>query len=131
MANESLSRAIDYLGAVEVAPGRYARQECASVPWEIIPEHVLIAVPAERIARFGTSKRAEYGIATMPAWWSPDSRFAWKLIYGAQCQDVDNRRFRFKHEAFDGMHNYTKSYASHIWPKRITADLETGQEVSA
>jgi hypothetical protein len=139
MANDTqdaLQRAIDYLGAVCVRPGiketiiggdgrgadrtrvvreaLYARRECASVPYEIIPGAILREYTPERIATFGHRDRQFCGIVTMPAWWSPEQRFKWRSLSGGTVIA----------DALIG--EEAKAYC-----ERITADLETGEEVSA
>jgi hypothetical protein len=85
MANtqsDTLSRAIDALGAVEVAPGRYAYRS------EAVNAYVIAEVDDDGYV---------WETAVMPAWWTPERRTIHK-----------------------GNGHYI-----------ITADLETGEEVSA
>ena len=113
--------AIDYLGAVEVAPGRYAGRETDCL-WRVYDTSALTAITlnlTETGNIFGQHLPL-HKIPTMPAWWSPEQRFAWRYKVvphtGREMEGYENKRWP---EPFDfGM-------------ERITADLETGEEVSA
>lgn len=99
--NDSLAKAIAYLGAVEVAPGRYAwHREPEPSGWYVGPESALY-VPMLSL------------FAKMPAWWSPEQRFAWRMPDG---RVVDLA---------------THSFSEKLGAQRITADLKTGAEVAA
>jgi hypothetical protein len=117
--NDSLSKAIAYLGAVEVAPGRIAVPENGR--WFIMNPHDVLIIAQDRPDVFtGTSIR-------MPAWFSPEQRFAWRFI-PAGAAVAGN----------DGAGVYTtqaeaerKKLFADDRIERITADLETGEEVQA
>jgi hypothetical protein len=107
MANtqsDTLQHAIEALGAVEVAPGRYA----------IIRKYL----GGYETMRWNEAKRSFEHLAVMPAWWTPERRYAWR-VDGANGEswriaEDDYRQF--------GMPRGATS-------QRITADLETGEEV--
>lgn len=101
--NDSLAKAIAYLGAVEVAPGRYAFRAFGEGPWKI----------AEHLETWPINENSSPAYRVeMPAWWSPDQRFAWR----------DAKGFMYFHAERAKAYNATE---------RITADLETGAEVPA
>jgi len=115
--NDSLTKAIALLGAVEVAPGRYAWQPpIGGWTWNICTtEDLLSGWPSRSGEIFGVP---------MPSWWSPSHRFAW-------LGPVDSL-----HPADRGdRHLYVSSPASRDESvsryQRITASLETGAEVPA
>lgn len=135
MTNDTLVKAIAYLGAVEVAPGLYARCEApGSVPFEIIPEAILREYTPERIARFGNRDRQFCGIVTMPSWWTPSQQFAWRAwmledVSGPNEIGSMRRRDLGTFSAFDDEVRPLIERGAH-W-QRITANLETGEEVPA
>jgi hypothetical protein len=103
---EALERAIAYLGAVEVAPGRYAfpartitRQPQNTITyeaWHVADKCALIKIIVHAAAL------STVGAVPMPAWWSPEQRFR-----SEPCE------------------------SNHCAGHRFTADLETGAEVLA
>jgi hypothetical protein len=118
-STDSLARAIDYLGAVEVAPGRYAfefkgRRPLATIDpgWLSVSTGDLAQFQAQR--EFEESDGRAYGelidaAVILPSWWSPGTR-------------VLNRCDACSSESFP----------CHPFSIRvITADLETGAEVPA
>ena len=112
--NDSLAKAIAYLGAVEVAPGRYAAKifdSSATGRWHLFPAERLKAIACDmddpRVLWWPALRSVE-----MPAWWSPDQRFAWR----------DAKGFMYFHAERAKAYNATE---------RITADLTTGAEVPA
>ena len=119
MRNDSLAKAIAYLGAREVPgnPGFYASQNLLGIGWWTIPrdrvESLAVDILDPRVLSWPALDAAK-----MPAWWTPEQRFAW--LNGAG----NGERYSTEEEAFD-----------HEWdqgaPERITADLETGAEVPA
>jgi hypothetical protein len=101
----SLQKAIDSLGAVEVAPRRYATR--ASGRW--------IVTSAEYLQEAAESGIGPIG-ASMPEWWKPEQRFAAKtpkVTYRFASLDQARELCTLKN------------------PKFITVDLETGEEVPA
>jgi len=132
----ALSKAIASLGAVEVAPGRYAvRPDLLGDRWRFTSEQALrvlgsaltLATRDERSITSALWREHSGNLVYAPSWWSPEQRFAWKLTHGSS--DVDNRRFESEGEAYHGMHSYTTTYARGISVERITADLESGEEI--
>jgi hypothetical protein len=110
---DPLAKAIEYLGAVEVAPGRYAFRHTFE------DEGCFRVAPSDVLAAFGEILTPEGVIPSqrdgcdyyadllmdsvrMPPWWSPEQRFR-------KCEDAPN-----------GCGRYC-----------ITADLTTGEEVLA
>jgi hypothetical protein len=114
---DALANAIEHLGAVEVAPGRYARREAPVVPYEIISEAILRQYAPEAIATFGHRDRQFCGIVTMPPWWTPEQRFAWRTSDGRRVVPDASQR--------------TPGTMRKLGWERITADLQTGAEVPA
>ncbi|MHB8415612.1 MAG: hypothetical protein ACYDB1_09560 [Acidiferrobacteraceae bacterium] len=112
-AQGALERAVDHLGAVEVAPGRYALADHSG--WYVANERGLIACATVPVSE-GPSK----GDCTeMPSWWTPERREAAKcakcgtIVKGQQAQDT---------------HQNSHPRSSHPF-YAITADLETGEEI--
>jgi hypothetical protein len=143
--SDALQRAIDYLGAVCVRPGiketimggdgrgpnrtrqvrqaLYARREAPSVPYEIIPAAILREYTPERIACFSRRDRQFCGIVTMPAWWSPEQRFAWRIT------SPTGKLTYCAGEPGPGIRSDIQVGRGTL--ERITADLETGAEIAA
>jgi hypothetical protein len=105
-----LHEAISHLGAREVAPGRYA-YKIGNGTWMIATEAQLL-----HAARRGVEFIGVPGART-PAWWTPEQRVAWRFV-------VDNGE-RFTEE-------YNAALNQKYHPTlRITASLETGEEIPA
>ena len=111
-STDSLTKAIAYLGAVEVAPGRYAFR-ISGQNWFVSTTNALeyyfagFASDGERLEYL----QARCETARMPIWWTPDQRFAWRsIVDGSFWKDPGNDT------------NVRE---------RIAADLETGAEVPA
>ena len=108
-STDSLARAIDYLGAVVVAPGRVAwKEDDADNFYTVAPLSAM---------QFDNSDEPMVDpdkLTTMPSWWSPEQRFA--LDEGPM------------------VHVYAtaeKARANAPESRVITADLETGAEIPA
>lgn len=113
--NDSLSKAIAYLGAVEVAPGRYAWHVPIGGTWNVCTADDLLA---------GFTDAGEIFGVPMPAWWEPNQRFARRCTGGG----VAGMRCGAIVSAFMGCGRF--KYCAGYY-ERITADLETGAEVPA
>ena len=120
-STDSLARAIEYLGAVEVAPGRYAVKD--GERYLVIDESDVPGLAFE----FETGEPdpdACAQVTEMPSWWSPEQRFAWRNYIGANRWATTVERVESVPSAGDNP-----------WPvlsrERITADLETGAEIPA
>lgn len=105
-----LADAVKYLGAVEVAPGRYA--------WEVGRQWVTDS--AENLAAFGADRTDERGSALlnetpvfMPSWWSPERPYAVRDINSGKI--VPDAVLRGSPLAYQG----------------VTADLATGELIAA
>jgi len=66
----ALERAIAYLSAVEVAPGRYAYQRDSRYLVASTTDMVMMGAGSLSLGR------------VMPAWWQPQQRFAWRMTCG-------------------------------------------------
>ena len=108
MSDTKLASAIDLLEAVEVASGRYAYE--GDGHWFIATAESLIRCQIDD--EFGLDEHS----TAMPSWWSPEQRFAWRCDdCGEICETQD-----------DLARVCTTQSVS-----RITADLNTGQEIPA
>jgi len=103
---DSLARAIDYLGAVEVAPGLYAYKPANHNRWYTENAgDLMVHLQGRR-----TPSRT-----MMPAWWTPEHRFVWR----SGCQVT-----------FDAAGPSVKQWDRGGPPWILySADLETGTEV--
>ena len=117
--NDTLTRAIEYLGAVEVAPGRYAWQPNGDEwrVWRVVDAETLLD-----LAAWVGLDPFRCGHA-MPTWWSPERRLAWRLV-----GDPTDTRYETKQDALADLRGIGAIGAT---IERITADLNTGDEVSA
>lgn len=108
--NETLERAIKYLEAVEVAPGRYAFHVKGAPCWYV--------VTSKSLAAYGKKQTpiVENPVA-MPYWWSPENRTC------VTCSKCDGRNVAKSH--FNGARLCSGT------TQRITANLETGEEMPA
>jgi hypothetical protein len=118
MTNDSLAKAIDYLGAFEVAPGQYVfLYQGASKPrYYVFAAHELIALAEDT---YGDLTPMSAGLP-MPAWWTPERKYATDLGDGER----DTYLSRETAEAFCKQFHDENA-------RIITADLETGAEVPA
>lgn len=131
---DSLASAVARLGAVEVAPGRYALRvelcphgcdeyHCHDEPTTCPGTNPRWVTMAERDLEPYKNGRRGVSYTAMPSWWRPDSRFAWRLPKGSYGVATD-KRFKTRDEA------EASAICGEI-AERITADLETGAEVPA
>ena len=116
----ALASAVACLGAVEVAPGRYAFADgwtgCGDGKrWLLVSSEGLACLP-----RTGYHAWRSKWTKPAPSWWTPDSRFAWR-VHGVSSPFVDRAEAE----------RIARSYGHRTPPYRITADLETGEEVLA
>jgi hypothetical protein len=125
---DSLKSAISYLGAVEVAPGRYAWRPAVLVP---APYFVADAQGVERAHAFVVQNGAHAlhfphmlpaaardNAAQMPKWWTPERRYRFTCGVG---------------HAFNTQTKPACEYGCAVCGslmRGVTADLETGQEVN-
>lgn len=112
----ALARAIESLGAVEVAADLYALP-CKTRHGNILSWETLSGTSLRAYFLYLTTnegkQRGHISMRTrMPAWWSPESRFAQRC-------DLSGALSCPPETACESTHT------------RITADLETGQEVPA
>ena len=112
--NDSLARSIESLGAVEVAPGRYA------VPMGGLdkPTSWALATAEQLAAREPMTSMKPQDYPRLPSWWSPERRFAITTGTLETFPDLEMA------EAFRDL-NYTS--LDHI----VTASLQTGEEIPA
>lgn len=119
MTNDSLAKAITYLGAVEVAPEKAAVKH---------GDHWYIAPSSDLDEYANADHRSRAFIAAtwkiLPAWWSLEQRFAWRNLDG----EHDNGE---RYTSFADARNDAAFDASRPLTSRITADLDTGAEVPA
>lgn len=124
--SETLRRAIDHLGAIEVAPGRYAYrvERCAH---GFDDSHRSCPTAGDQcegtLGRWNVFGAVVYSnrlctsfkdLVEMPAWWSPTRRFAVGVSTKLAFATLEEAR-----AAFDAPHDV------------FTASLETGEEVPA
>lgn len=122
---DALTRAIEYLDAVEVAPERYAFQIARGdeYPWYVATrEQAQIMCERYQALEGGgfydrVSWVKEQGVLKMPRWWTPERRFA--VMSGSE-----RRAWPTRSEA---LYHASEFRYSGI----ITADLETGEEIPA
>lgn len=113
----ALQNAIDYLGAKEVAPGYYAFLSPTLHRWCVFPATVF---SHEKNPDGFVLNVVDEASKPMPSWWTPEQRFAWRCI-DKVCAKV------FLYPSATAGHD---SVAGH-YAKRITADLNTGEEIPA
>ena len=113
-----LKQWLERLLAVEIEPKWYAWPSpgATGVVWFVASEqHLTDLLNFE-------GPDAERKLATaMPAWWSPEQRFAWRWINYVQ-------RFKTRKEA-EAFETEAPLHGGRV--ERITADLETGAEIPA
>lgn len=127
----SLDRAIAYLGAVEVAPGRYALRmqdfwatmDAETTRWlaDSCQRYLGTRDPNaldDTEALYDAWATLQTRAVKMPSWWKPERRYAWR-INGETFAD-----YRALKEA------YPRRVPSGS-VQRITADLSTGKEIPA
>lgn len=104
---DALQRAIETLGAIEVAPGRYAYQSGIKEPqaWRVTTD--------ELVCEYGEA-RLRHGVL-MPAWWTPEQRFAVIATNGKTCPAPTRELAK----------------AANVGALIVTASSETGEEVVA
>lgn len=127
-ATNALQRAIDYLGAVKVAPGRYAYRSDDVKSWCIATAAMLENLSEAKQGRGPRPNLKPFCDAIMPPWWSPEARFAWRIAGNGPNVTKADRADRF------GSERAAKAEAHFIGGaavERITADLETGEEIPA
>lgn len=103
---DNLQSAISYLGAVEVAPGRYAFRDKQR-------DNIYMVVTEAMLSAHCSSWRNGHW---MPSWWTPEHRYA-------SVDDDGNYSA--------GTHDFCRYLTQVGGGRTITADLETGEEVPA
>lgn len=119
LKNDSLAKAIAYLGAVEVAPGKFTAFKDGRGQWRGLKPEAFRVDPDRMGGRDVYYNYCRvYASFAMPAWWSPEQRFAYR-----------SRTTGYVYPPFTGQGQDPAS----CYPafERITADLETGEEVPA
>jgi hypothetical protein len=115
--NDSLAKAVAHLGAVEVAPGRYAWK--TERHWYSEGAYSLETYGKENLIPFDYAHK---DFVRMPPWWTPQTQYAWRNYIGAN-------RWVTTVERVESV----PSAGENPWPvlsrERITADLATGEEV--
>jgi hypothetical protein len=129
VTNDSLSKAIAYLGAVEVAPADYGERgtlgtilvKPARYAFQYGSHGRWWSASAATIALWWEKRDPDAGgcphCVLMPAWWSP--------------QKPETYHCRICGDYFDESLGDTVLPRCGAAPSRITADLETGAEVAA
>jgi hypothetical protein len=109
IAFASRKRSQDALGAIELAPKRYAikRKRGRRNVWVL----------------YRLEGAAYIEIAELPKWWTPEQRFAWRITY-----PVAQRAGNVKSEIVTKYPSVAAS-DSRCRIERITADLNTGEEI--
>jgi hypothetical protein len=122
----ALSRAIQYLRAVEVAPDCWAFKPHKDFQGYLVVGSDALSGIDKRLDIFGTSEAIAHFLGTgsfvrMPAWWSPEHRTAVRIKSTLELvPDMATAERYFERGTF------RKSFV-----ECITADLTTGEEVPA
>jgi hypothetical protein len=126
---DALARAIDYLGAVEVAPGRYAFPlEVGKGPWRTCTPATLIEsyeLHFEHAAYTRAKQVYETRTVPMPSWWSPTCREVWQTV-----RDADGFIYSSNPTESEGRQVLEGVCGAPVTLRHVTADLNTGEEVS-
>lgn len=132
--NDALARAIEYLGAVEVAPGKYVVAQGLDRRNWVVPAraletwwnryHYALGEPTDSCPPPVTAVclYTDELPVLMPAWWSPEQRFA--TVYDDPALDPEPTPYATLAEARSAT---VRTGIRHA----ITASLETGEEVPA
>jgi len=129
------SKAIEYLGAVEVAPGRYAYlRKHVDQPYSKVGSD--LNKYAGRWFVMDTDKSEPRSDRMMPAWWSPEQGEAFRFKGAGLPASEYAMRFHTFDEAsaFNIQQHGSNEYdlrEGRLIIERIEADLETGAEVPA
>jgi hypothetical protein len=126
--NDSLAKAISYLNAQEVAPGRYAIPSKSGKAWFTTNTDGVIAAADESDVRLSVHRYQK-----MPAWWTPEQTFAYRLnSYGESSYGPWTDAAKAKRGAtIDDLASQLKAFIDAKNCDRITADLNTGEEIPA
>ncbi len=130
-----IERAVDYLGATEIEPDRYAYFELDDL-WHVVngsklePLAITLRSVSGSKAQIKAHRiwRAGHFDVTMPAWWTPEQRFAWRIASNGPNVCKADRSDRYGSEAAAKREAHFIGGAA---VERITANLETGAEVPA
>ena len=127
---DTRAKAISYLGAVEVAPPsaeppaygdraftRYAMQS-PNGRWHTFYEATLAKFAEGPLNHFRYQVTIGRAFVLMPLWWSPEQRFAWRSYNDGSIRTGPPKGRRGQLAAIPPF-------------QRITADLETGEEIPA
>ena len=118
--------AIDALGAVEVAPGKWAFPYRYGKGYGVATRRQLATLVKYR-EKQSSALAYELWIlgntvlVDMPSWWTPERRVAWRVLDGSH----DNG------ERYESCSDANSEAMIGQTVERITASLETGEEVSA
>lgn len=125
--NDSLQAAIGYCGNDQVD---FARGDEA-VKIERTSKWAWPRIGGGWIIRFN-DRHGDLWNVRMPSWWSPERQYAWRVFngpgsatYGPWTEQALAERFETKDDLFCEINAHDGDY------ERITADLETGEEVPA
>ena len=120
---DALARAVESLGAVEVEPGRYALQpeDGKGEPWYTVSTNALSLCGYVPDSVWLAVRRH---LTPMPSWWTPEQRAIWKVREITDDGNLVRTDFRD-----DNLPQERLPYE--VWRERITADLITGEEVTA
>jgi hypothetical protein len=110
---DSLKSAIDYLGAVEVAPGRYAFYSQGTKRW-----YTTTAASVRVIGAGEQFETAPDPIVGMPQWWTPERRYRFTCGQGHAFKTETKPAFEYGCAVCGSL------------MRGVTADLETGQEAN-
>ena len=131
----ALASAVAYLGAVEVAPGRYAFPSKVAPRWFTCDlANIALCEPAAGVYFAPIDKGDSFfgckltPCVLMPPWWRPDSRFAWRVVR-RPLNKQPRVLFTVRTEEEARRLAHSSDNLRHV--ERITADLNTGEEVPA
>jgi hypothetical protein len=153
--SDALALAIDYLGAVEVAPGRYAypdhdhfeadRYPHPPCRWRVSGADAMIDACARGLdnaeaVRIHLAATIGGGVL-MPSWWTPERQYAYRLVVVEQEHEpsdecsVDDLLPGAGEARYESIHE-VEQWAGDLVPRAldlecITAYLDTGEEVEA
>lgn len=117
MIADKLARAIEIAKAVRLSATRYAIPELTQLNgWHATSEEGVIRSVYDEDA-------PDELYVEMPGWWTPERQYAWKRS-AAPAGEGGNNRYP---DTLEG--RFAAAHAGHAI-KRITADLETGEEVA-
>lgn len=118
-----LQAAIEYLGAVEVAPGRYAWTADKHRWWTASAAD--LAAIGNTMPGYWAQALGKMPKAKMPSWWSPENTTVWRCGHCGRIEKSMLTRGRnLRKRCNDCGFSVSEFYV-------ITASLETGEEIPA